>query len=122
MKKLLLPLFLVFVIAGTGCSSYIQIGAVENNTKHEFYGSYYKFSGTKEKSLTVKEGESKVVTVDIVTKKGSIDVSIYSDKDHKQYEGMAIATSNFTVTLSEPGTYTIKLDASDHKGSYKFKW
>jgi len=122
MKKLLLPLLLVFIIAFAGCSSYIQIGAVEKSTKHEFSGSYYKFSGFKKKSLTVKEGETIVVAVDIVTKKGSIDVSIYSDKDNKQYDGKDIATSNFTVTLSEPGTYTIKLDASDHKGSYKFKW
>ncbi len=122
MKKILILLVLLSILAFTGCTGSVQIGAIESSTKHEFYGSYYQLNGTKEKKLTVNENEPLEISTDISTKKGSIDVYIYKDKDDYNYEGHDIKTSSFTVTLSDAGNYTIKVVAKDHRGSYKFKW
>lgn len=122
MKKIILPLLLVFIIALGGCNSSLQIGAVEKSTKHEFSSSYYKLNGTKEKRITVKEGNPLKVSMEVVTNKGSIDVTISMDKDNVDYEGHDIPTTSSAITLSKPGNYTIKVNAKDHKGGYQFKW
>lgn len=122
MKKLILPLLLVIVLAFTGCSNYIELGAIGQSNSHEFSSSYIKLSGTKVHTLKVKEGETISIAADIVTKKGNLDVYIYKNKDKNEYEGNDVKTDSFTVKLSEPGKYTIKVVAKNHKGSFKFKW
>ena len=122
MKKVLLPFLLVIILLFTGCSTSFQIGAIESNSSNEFHASYYDLSGSKVKKVTVKEGKPLDISMDIVTKKGTLDVLIYKDKNDNQYEGHALATTTSTVTLSDPGTYTIKVIAKKHRGSYTFKW
>jgi hypothetical protein len=80
------------------------------------------YSGTKERELTVEDGGTVTVTVKVTTKKGSLDAYIYKDEEEYSYEGHDIQTSEFTVTLSDPGDYTIKVDSSRHKGSFSFSW
>lgn len=123
-KVLLLASILMFATMLGGCSKGIsfQIGAIENNTKREMTASYTLFSGTKEKEIKVDDGETVEIAVGITTKDGSIDVYVYNENEEYSYEGHDIATSDFTVTLSEPGTYTLKLEADKHKGGYSFKW
>lgn len=122
MKKVLLPCLIILVLLFTGCSGSLQIGAIETNSKHEMHASYYELDGTKTRSVTVKEGEPLDVSMVIVTKKGSIDVLIYKDKNENQYEGHALASTSSKITLKDPGTYTIKVIAKKHRGSYTFKW
>jgi major membrane immunogen (membrane-anchored lipoprotein) len=120
-----LMILLLVMLGLSGCSSSISIGSIENSTSKKMSASYFKLSGTKKSPvITVKEGETIDVSADIVTKKGTIDVYIYNDKnkDNYAYEGNDITTSKFTVTLSEPGDYIIKIKARKHKGSYCFTW
>lgn len=122
MKKLLIfPLMLVLILGLAGCST-LEIGSIENNTSSKMTGSYTMLSGTKEHRLTVKDGEPVDVSVDIVTKSGKIDIFIFKDKDNYEYEGHDVKTSDFSVALSDPGKYTIRVKAHKHKGSYSFKW
>lgn len=120
MKKagLLFLLLLTFIGLG-GCS--FQMGYIGNNTTHEMSGSYYKFSGEKNKEITVEEGETLDILVDIETKEGAIDVYITDDNKVYSYEGHDLETTSFTVTL-EPGEYTLKVEAKDHQGSFSFTW
>jgi hypothetical protein len=125
MKKIImLTLILLLAIGFSGCSKgfSIQIGAIENNSKKEMSASYMKFDGTKEKEITVDDGETIDIAVDIETEGGAIDVFIYNEDDEYSYEGRDIPTSSFTVTLSEAGTYTLKVVSNNHKGGYSFKW
>ena len=124
MKKIVLVLILILSLAFTGCSKNMnyEILAFGNSTSSEMSSSYKLFNGTKDTKLTVGEGESVEVKVDIVTKSGTLDAFIYKDESKYDYEGHDISTSSFTVTLSEPGDYTIKVKAKKHKGSYSFTW
>ena len=127
MKKVSLLLVLFIILFGLlGCTrgSGIVTKSKEYNTLTKMSMSYEKFTGYKQTEIKVDEGETVDVFVDIVTDDGTINAYISKDneKDNCDYEGQDIQTSSFTVTLSEPGTYAIRVDADDHKGSYSFSW
>lgn len=124
MKKLIYPLMLVLFLGLAGCTKRFtfELGAFENNTSTQMSMSYKKFDGVKDRQLTVKEGESVEINVDIETEDGTLDAYIYNEELEYSYEGKDIETSTFTVTLTEPGEYTIKVEADMHEGSYSFTW
>lgn len=110
----------------TGCtkgSGMIKNGS-ELNTPTKMAMIYDEFSGHKETQIKVEKGQPVEVTVGIVTEKGSMDAYIAKDNNTKNssYEGHTIPTSSCTVTLKEPGIYTIRVDAKNHSGSYSFSW
>lgn len=130
MKKrvpfMVMLMVLLFVLLGlSGCSGSISIGSVENSSAKKMSASYFKLSGIKKSpAITVKDGETVDISADIVTKRGSIDIYVYNvnDKNDYVYEGNYIKTSKFTVTLTKPGDYIIKVKARKHRGSYCFTW
>ncbi|MDD4924145.1 MAG: hypothetical protein PHF74_04845 [Dehalococcoidales bacterium] len=97
---------------------------VEYNSSTKMAMLYDEFSGYKQTHIDVRQNETVEVVVSIVTEKGSIDAYIAKDNDiaNSSYEGHDIPTMSFTVTLSEPGRYTVRVDADKHKGSYSFSW
>ena len=117
-------IILVSLLTGCTTSSGTVINASESNTSTKMSMSYDKFNGYKERVIEVKEGKPIIVTVNIVTKSGSIDAYITRDNDidNSSYEGHDIQTTKFSVTLSEQGRYTIRVDANNHSGSYSFSW
>lgn len=125
MKKIILMCLIVLLAIGfTGCTygSTFTIGSFENNTLTSMSMKYNKFSGNKNKSITVKDGETCEVYVDIKTEEGKIDLLIKDESGNLAYEGHDIQTSNFTVNLKESGKYKIRIEAKKHKGSYSVKW
>ncbi|MBP7331354.1 MAG: hypothetical protein KBA08_03475 [Firmicutes bacterium] len=110
----------------TGCtkgSSIVKNGS-ELNTPTKMSMIYDEFSGYKETQIKVEEGQPVQVKVSFVTVRGPIDAYIAKDnnRENSSYEGHAIPTSEFTVTLKEQGIYTIRVDAKNHSGSYSFSW
>lgn len=123
MKKLILSLLILLMLFGlSGCSGEYTLGSIENNTSTKMSMTYHYFRGDKEKKLTVDEGETLVVSVDIKTESGTLDAYIINEDDEYIYEGHDIPTSSFTVDLTEAGKYRIKVEAAKHKGSYSFTW
>ena len=127
MKKtaLIYPVFiLILLLCACTIGSGTARNATELNTPTKMSMQYDKFNGFKETSLKVEDGGEITVSVNIITEKGSIDAYIAKNSDQSEaaYEGHDVPTSSFTVTLSEPGTYTIRVDADDHCGAYSFSW
>jgi hypothetical protein len=118
----LLVLVLIFNACTTG-SGTVKNG-VEYNSSTKMAMLYDEFTGYKQTHIEVGENETVEVVVSIVTEKGSIDAYIAKDNDitNSSYEGHDIQTMSFTVTLSEPGRYTVRVDAEKHTGSYSFSW
>lgn len=122
MKKVFISSIVAILILGfCGCSRSLSIGAVENNTTHKMSASYIRSTGTHERKITLEEGEIIEVSVKIKTESGSIAAFI-SREDKVYYEGHDIETSSFTVSLADPGEYTIQVDTNKHKGGYTFEW
>lgn len=127
MKKISLFLIVLIILFGLlGCTrgSGIFVKSKEYNTPTKMSMSYEKFIGYKERKIKVDEDETVDILVDIVTEGGTIDAFISKgiEKDDYIYEEQDIRSSSFTVTLSESGTYIIRVDADSHKGSYSFSW
>lgn len=128
MKKTrtLFALLFVLLLSLSACSkgSYTVVVGDETNQPTEKAMVYQAFSGHKSYEFTVKEGEEITINVSVVTEEGEISAYIAKDNDVEQavYEGTAIPTSDFTVTIKESGTYVIRVDAKQHKGSYSFTW
>ena len=112
------------VLTGCTCGSFTVLRGSELNTPTKMSMSYEKFSGFKQRNIEVSEDETLVISVNIVTNGGSIDAYIARDNDtaNSTYEGKDIPTSSFTVTISKPGKYTLRVDARNHTGSYSFSW
>ena len=124
---LLIVLFTALSLSiATSCTK--ESGVIKNgnelNTPNKMSMIYEKFTGNRESQIKVVEGQPVEVTVNIVTEKGSVDAYIAKDnnRDNSGYEGEDIPTSSFTVILKEEGTYTIRVDAKNHSGSYSFSW
>ena len=125
MKKLITLLLSMIILIGlTGCSknSEITLGSFERNTSTKMTMSHQWFSGSKEREITVEAGETLEVLVDIKTESGTLDAYIINEDGEYNYEGHDVQTDSFTVTLSEEGTYTIRVEAKKHKGSFSFTW
>lgn len=128
MKKhciiIMATLSLAAITGGCAFGGGITIGSVEQNTPTKMSMSYSKFDGYRKTTIKVEENQPVTVMVAIVSEKGSLDAYIALDNDQAitAYEGHNIPTSSFVVTLNEPGNYTLRVDANDHKGSYAFNW
>ena len=125
MKKISYSLILIVILLGlTGCSRNFtfELGSIESNTDTKMKMTYKRFDGVKDRTLTVKEGEPVEINVAIKTKDGTLNASIYNEDFDYSYEGKDIPTSTFSVTLDEPGNYTIKVEGDMHEGSYSFTW
>jgi len=127
MKKMfLLTIAMLLGIALLGCSrgSYSVINGQELNSSTRFSMIYDRFNGFKEKDVTVEVGEPMEISVSFTTISGKLDSSICRKDDSEvcDYQGNDVATSSFTVTLTDPGTYVIRVDADRHSGSYSFSW
>jgi len=116
----------VIMVFLVGCtkSSYVIISGEDNNTSTQMSMTYKQFSGFKETQIKVKDGEEVKVSVEIVSNGGTLDAYIAKDNDESTavYKGNDIKSSDFTVTLKEAGTYTIRVDGDKHVGGYMFYW
>ncbi len=124
--SLILALLIILISIPAACttgSGTVKNG-VEYNSSTKMSMLYDEFTGYKQTHIDVGENETIEVVVSIVTEKGSIDAYIAKDNDiaNSSYKGHDIPTMTFTVTLSEPGRYTVRVDAEKHTGSYSFSW
>lgn len=125
MKRILtlLSICILLVFSCTACSnSYAVLTQKEKSTKTSWSSEHTLFSGTRTKKITVSEDNDAAIQVDITTEKGNMDVLI-TDKDGKTYyQGTALETSNFSVSLNRAGKYIIQIKAKKHTGSFAFSW
>lgn len=122
--KKLLPILLLLIsfVSFIGCSSGIEIGSSGDNTVTSTTMSYYLFSGTKTRRITVEKDKPVNVACEIETKGGSLDLSITDKDGNSSYTGQDLDTSSFVVTLEEEGNYDLLIKTKSHKGSFHVSW
>ena len=119
---LLLALGLLLTAAGCSSDSTVFIGSIENSTAVSWANNYVGFSGHASRTITVREGSPVEVFVDITTEAGTLGVTILGKDGTSCYEGNALETASFSVTLEKPGDYDITVTAKNHKGGFSFVW
>ncbi len=81
-------------------------------------------NGTEYYTYRVETGYKGVVSVTISKKSGRFDLDIYPTdrKDDKEYSGRELDSTSFSVILSEPGEYKVRVTAKDFVGGYEIDW
>lgn len=119
-------LLLAVVLALTACQAVASketlVDGVETLNGDTMSMEYGKFNGERTGQFTVAETEEAWIQVDIITTKGSLDVSIADADGNSVYSGQNIKDSQSFSVKAESGTYTIQVTGHDHEGSYSFQW
>lgn len=124
-KKFFTSLIVALMLFLTGCTdSWLIINGVTYNTPTLFSMRYERFDGHKEREIIVDSNETLIISVAVETISGKLDAYIAKDNNTEDcsYQGNDIQTTSFTVTLSQAGSYTIRVDADHHNGRFSFNW
>ena len=110
----------------SGCTatkgSYAFVNSKENSGNGFWAITYDSFNGYKQRTIKRSDDGSNILTIEIVTESGTLDVSITDDSGASVYSGVELNTSTFEVPVNSGEKYTIKLEAVDHIGSFSVKW
>lgn len=82
------------------------------------------YSGTEQRFYTLEKGQTGALKISVQAESGNLSISVFptADPDHFCYRGREIPTSDFSVTLSDAGDYTVWIETDRFAGSYKFDW
>lgn len=115
MRKILVLVFCLFIVGACSRDNYRAVMNIENSTSDSWSLNYKFLDGTQTKQILVKEAG--VFKIDIVSEEGELDFKINSDDGTKIYVGTNVPTSSFQVIVDNGGTYTLTVEAHNHKGS-----
>lgn len=104
------------------CNSNVTIKCLEYSTSTSFSAQYELFSGKKNYTIQVKEGEKKEVKVEVTTKEGILKLEVGRKDYDLNYQGNLQEDMSFVLNLNESGKYYVTIAGNKHKGSYKFSW
>ena len=77
------------------------------------------YNGTDQQICHVADGEQCELHISVFRQDGSISISVLQMEEQAYaYRGTDIPTSDFIVSLSEPGEYCIEISAENFQGSY----
>ena len=77
------------------------------------------YNGTDQQICHVADGEQRELHISVSRQSGSISISVLQTEGQKYaYRGTSIPTSDFLVSLTEPGEYRIEIHAENFQGSY----
>ena len=78
------------------------------------------YNGTERQLFTVTAGEPRELHISVSRQGGRISISVLRTENQKYaYRGTDISTSDFIVSLPEPGKYQVTIDVKDFQGSYE---
>lgn len=112
---------IALIIILSGCGEF-SIMSSEINESNAMKKQYLNSNENESRSIYVAEGETCVVTYDVVSNSGTINLSIEKGGDNSYYNGEDVPTSQFDVTLDEPGEYTLNIHTDNHSGSFDISW
>lgn len=120
-SKFMIKLFFLTVLLCIGMAA-CQVGSTfDGNLISDdgiFKMDYSALNGQKVSSMILSEGES--VRVSIAQKEGVVDVTIGIDGKEPIYEGNGLSHIDFTLNISQSGTYQISVTGHKACGTVSF--
>ena len=121
MKNKVLKIFAVLVcimmlFCGCGFNSGIALMRIESGTKTSWQQSHDFLTGTEKRTLSLGKKPQEMI-VEVVTEKGKIDITV-TDKSGVEIIFLDDAETGI-YEFSAEGKIKIKVEAKEHKGSFK---
>lgn len=125
MKAKLFVLCIVFALLTgliTGCGSKQSEKTPRMNI--DYVNGQTVYTGTEQRFYQVKEGRAGELKITVTRESGKLNISVCRSDDETdcRYRGVDIPTSDFAVTLTEPGEYRVLIEADKFAGGYGFNW
>ena len=122
-KLILLAACACLVFSFTACSreSGYTLMSLRQDTLTSMKMSYQKFSGYKEKDISVPDNEVLVLSGEFTTNSGTLGITVSDAEGNLVFEKKDVQNSDFETELAQ-GSYEIRIDADDHSGSYYVSW
>ena len=77
------------------------------------------YNGTEQQICQVADGARQELDISVFRQNGSLSISVLQMEGQKYvYRGTDIPTSDFIVSLPNPGEYRIEINAKNFQGSY----
>ncbi len=113
-------LVLVIVTVLTACDKKLMF--VGYSTKNKVAASYKLFTGTDEKKVSLKKGDTLAVDYQSEVKKGELTINFY-DPDNQLVQSISTNESgNEKIEVNKDGKYRFKINGKHTKGSYKITY
>jgi len=106
----------LLMVSMTACSGEAEL--VITDTSMEMTDG--RFTGIETHTVSLITGA--VVTFDIVTRGGSIAISVFDETGSTILAGMGVEGAELSVVISADGEYTIKVDGDSHRGRVRVSW
>ena len=100
----------------TACSG--ETALIVSDTSMEM--SYNNFSGTETHTVVLEAGT--IVTFNMVTRRGTLDISIRDEFGNTAFSGYGVTGNGMSFRIIESGEYTIRVSGNSHMGSFRVSW
>lgn len=121
MKRTILILsavLMVFMLCGCKGSQKATFDGSKTGDENHYDISFKMLNTTYTHKLEMKAGES--ILVHIEKESGDIKVMIQKEGETPVYEGNGDAATDFSVKVSEDGTYTVSVTGKEARGHVTF--
>ncbi len=120
-RKTVLSLAAVlFALIFAGCNIQIMYSGTDINGNVS--GSYKLFSGTKNKTIHVKEGNPVEVKYSSKLKKGELTMTIYDSNNNIVYELETNKSGTKLLKADKDEEYKLEIVGDGAEGSFSVKW
>lgn len=120
MNKKWLTLGLLIIIASvllTSCDKRMMFAG--SSTKNKISASYKLFTGTEEKKVKLKSGETLSMDYSSKVEKGELSMKLYGPDNEVLKELGTNASGTEKVEADKDGKYRIEVKGQDTKGSFE---
>lgn len=120
MRKLsLFLLSAVLLFSLVGCSSLSQFDGSRTGNDSRLIMEYKTLNKTDSQEFVLTEGD--VLTFNIVSEAGTVDLRVQMDGETAVYQGNDVPTSSFEVVIPVMGTYKCSVTGKQAQGSISVK-
>ena len=115
----LLPLLLVLLLCA-GCV-FGQAMFSEDRGETHYGGVCERYTGPQSCVLTLGENACINLRCTVERKSGELDINVGCGAENYEYAGLQ-ENVELVLQLTEPGDYTLSVDADNFSGSFRFEW
>jgi methionine-rich copper-binding protein CopC len=115
-------LSLIILTLMVACDKKVVFVGSSSSTENKTEASYSRFTGTEEKKISLKNGETLAIEYQSEVEEGELAIKLY-DPDNQLLQSLSTNKSgNEKVGASKDGVYRIEIKGNKTKGSYRIEF
>ncbi|SDF46154.1 hypothetical protein SAMN04488542_11146 [Fontibacillus panacisegetis] len=115
-------LVLIIVTLLAACNERVVFMGFSSSTKNKIEASYKLFTGTDEKKVSLKNGQTLAIDYQSKVEKGELTIKLY-DPDNQLLKDLSTNKSgNEKIGVDKDGIYRLEITGNNTKGSYELTY